>query len=185
MTGKEHTPYQEAVELSSLKSPALEGDEFAFDPDIADLNDPDVESLDEPPLIGVRPQPSDMFGDEAENFGRATSPKLYAQASQFPTAVQFRVWRWENGVPVALGAIDAEATEEDFVRQFFDAMPRRGEGKFQFRLRPIDIRGKELGKEVTINISEHHSTLKRIRELKIIEREERMNLMSIVLKSLM
>jgi hypothetical protein len=175
MPGKEHTPYQEAVELSSLKSPALEGGEFAFDPDVADLNDPDVESLLEPPLIGVRPQPSDMFGDEAENFGRATSPKLYAQASQFPTAVQFRVWRWENGVPVALGAIDAEATEEDFVRQFFDAMPRRGEGKFQYRLRPIDIRGKELGKEFTINISEHHSTLKRIRERKEIEREERMN----------
>ncbi len=175
MPGKEQTPYQEAVELSSLKSPALGGDEFAFDPDVADLNDPDVESLLEPPLIGVRPQPSDMFGDEAENFGRATSPKLYAQASQFPTAVQFRVWRWENGVPVALGAIDAEATEEDFVRQFFDAMPRRGENKFQYRLRPIDIRGKELGKEFTINISEHHSTLKRIRDRKEIEREESMN----------
>ena len=141
MTGTGHPPYQEAVELSSLKSPAL-GDEFAFDPDVEDLNDPDVESLSEPPLIGVRPQPSDMFGDEAENFGRATSPKLYAQASQFPTAVQFRVWRWENGVPVALGAIDAEATEEDFVRQFCDAVPRRADGQFTFPLRPIDILSK-------------------------------------------
>ncbi|MBT6143734.1 hypothetical protein HOH51_04470, partial [bacterium] len=110
-SGHEET-YREAQELSSLKAPALQGDEFAFDPDVDELNNPDVEQLSEPPLIGMRPRPSDIFGDEAENFGRATSPKLYAQASQFPTAVQYRVWRWENGVPVALGAIDAEATEE-------------------------------------------------------------------------
>ena len=174
-SGHEET-YREAQELSSLKAPALQGSEFAFDPDIDELNDPDVEQLSEPPLIGMRPRPSDIFGDEAENFGRATSPKLYAQASQFPTAVQYRVWRWENGVPVALGAIDAEATEEDFVRQFFDAMPKRGEGKFQYRLRPIDIRGKELGKEFTINISEHHSTVRSIMERRKHEREEEMGM---------
>lgn len=174
-SGHEET-YREAQELSSLKAPALQGDEFAFDPDIDELNDPDVEQLSEPPLIGMRPRPSDIFGDEAENFGRATSPKLYAQASQFPTAVQYRVWRWENGVPVALGAIDAEATEEDFVRQFFDAMPKRGEGKFQYRLRPIDIRGKELGKEFTINISEHHSTVRSIMQRRKHEREEEMGM---------
>jgi hypothetical protein len=170
-SGHEET-YREAQELSSLKAPALHSDEFAFDPDIEELNNPDLEQLAEPPLIGTRPRPSDMFGEEAENFGRATSPKLYAQASQFPTAVQFRVWRWENGVPVALGAIDSEATEEDFVRQFFDAMPKRGEGKFQYRLRPIDIRGKELGKEFTINISEYHSTVRSIMERRKYEREE-------------
>jgi len=174
-SGHEET-YREAQELSSLKAPALQGDEFAFDPDVDELNNPDVEQLSEPPLIGMRPRPSDIFGDEAENFGRATSPKLYAQASQFPTAVQYRVWRWENGVPVALGAIDAEATEEDFVRQFFDAMPKRGEGKFQYRLRPIDIRGKELGKEFTINISEHHSTVRSIMERRKHEREEEMGM---------
>ncbi len=170
-SGQEET-YREAQELSSLKAPALRGDEFAFDPDIDELNNPDVEQLSEPPLIGSRPRPSDLFGEEAENFGRATSPKLYAQASQFPTAVQYRVWRWENGVPVALGAIDSEATEEDFVRQFFEAMPKRGEGKFQYRLRPIDIRGKELGKEFTINISEHHATVRSIMERRKYEREE-------------
>ena len=71
----EQTTYDEAVELSSIKSPAL-GVEMEYDPDIDDLNDPDVESLDEPPLLGVRPKPSDLFGEEAENFGRATSPKL-------------------------------------------------------------------------------------------------------------
>jgi len=160
--------YDEAVELSSIKSPAL-GMDIDYDPDVDELNNPDVEALGEPPLLGVRPKPSDMFGEEAETFGRATSPKLYAQAAQFPTAVQFRVWRWENGVPVALGAIGAESTEEDFVRQFYNAMPVKGEGRFQFRMRPIDIRGKELGKEFTINISEHHSTVAKIRARKEAE----------------
>jgi hypothetical protein len=104
-----------------------------------------------------------------------TSPKLYAQAAQFPTAVQFRVWRWENGVPVALGAIDSEATEEDFVRQFQSAMPDEGDGRMQYRLRPVDIRGQELGKEFTINISEHHESLVRLRAKKKRLTEEREN----------
>jgi len=183
---------EEALRMSNIHAPALkldssrggddedddDGDggfqqqEDEDDPDLADLNNPDVEALTEPPVLGNRPRNSDMFGLEAETFGRATSPKLYAQAAQFPSAVQFRVWRWENGVPVALGAIDAEATEEDFVRSFKDAMPKAGEGRFQFRLRPIDIRGQELGKEFTINISEHHATLRQMRERKMREEEE-------------
>ena len=142
------------------------------DPDLAALNNPDVLNLAEPPLLGARPAPSEMFGLEADTFGRASSPKLYAAAAQFPTATQFRVWRWENGIPVGLGAIDCEATEDDFVRQFIDAMPKPGEGRFQFRLRPIDIRGTELGKEFTINISEHHMALKQFRERKRLEKEE-------------
>lgn len=186
------TSLEEALRLSSINAPALQGvrgddddeeeeDEGSYgggdegeedDPDLADLNNPDVESFTEPPVLGHRPKNSDMFGQEAETFGRVTSPKLYAQAAQFPSAVQFRVWRWENGVPVALGAIDAEATEEDFVRSFKDAMPKAGEGRFQFRLRPIDIRGQELGKEFTINISEHHATLRQMRERKMREEEE-------------
>lgn len=178
---KETTTLEEAVRLSSIQAPALslnpisapDTDEYdEEDPDLSDLNNPDVESLTETPVLGVRPRSSDMFGQEADTFGRATSPKLYAQAAQFPTATQFRVWRWENGVPVALGAIDAEATEEDFVKAFYDAMPKAGEGRFQFRLRPIDIRGQELGKEFTVNISEHHVTLRQLRERKMREKEE-------------
>jgi hypothetical protein len=170
---------------SALPSPIMDDDDDDFgededllddDPDVRDLNNPDVESLAEPPLLGVRPKNADLgFGQQAEGFGRATSPKLYASAAQFPTAVQFRVWRWENGIPVGLGAIDAEATEEDFVRAFFDAMPRSGQGNFQFRMRPIDIRGQELGKEFTINISEHHATLRQMREAKKREEDDRMN----------
>jgi len=142
------------------------------DPDIADLNNPDVQTLVEPPLLGRNRQSVDLFGDSAETMGRMTSPKLYAQASQFPSAVQYRVWRWENGVPVALGAIDAEANEEDFIRQFYSAMPNKGDNRFQYRLRPIDIRGQELGKEFTINVSEHHDHLSRLRERKRREAEE-------------
>ena len=182
MSGREETPYEEAAELSAQQGSALAGmmgddEDYGFDdPDIDDLNNPDVESLAEPPLLGARPKPVDLgFGDEAQAFGRATSPKLYASAAQFPTACQFRVWKWENGVPVGLGAIDAEATEEDFVRAFMPAMPKAGQGNFQFRMRPIDIRGQELGKEFTINISEHHATLRQIRDIQKREEEERMN----------
>lgn len=180
---KDTSSLEEALRLSSIQAPALtldrqvqtySDDDEDEDQDLADLNNPDVEALADPPVLGARPRASDMFGQEAETFGRATSPKLYAQAAQFPTAVQFRVWRWENGIPVALGAIDAEATEEDLVRSFVDAMPKKGEGRFQFRLRPIDIRGQELGKEFTINISEHHVTLKQLRDMKDREKERDM-----------
>lgn len=139
-----------------------EQDDFA-DAEVENLNNPDVTALPDAPLLGARSPSSDMWGQGAETAGRATSPRLYAQASNFPTATQFRVWRWENGVPVALGAIDVEATEDDFVRQFFAAMPQDGDGRFQFRCRPVDIRGQELGKEFTINISEHHSALVHLR----------------------
>ena len=154
--------------LMDLDRPYDEDD----DPDLADLNNPDVETLVEPPLLGRQSKSSDLFGEAAETLGRMTSPKLYAQAAQFPTAVQYRVWRWENGVPVALGAIDAEANEEDFIRQFYSAMPNKGDNRFQYRLRPIDIRGQELGKEFTINVSEHHDHLSRLRERKRREAEE-------------
>jgi hypothetical protein len=147
------------------------GDE---DPDISDLNNPEVDTFGEAPLLGARTQPTDIFGDRAETVGRATSPKLYASAAQFPTAVQYRVWRWENGIPVAIGAIDAEALEDDFIRQFYAAMPKRGDGRFQFRFRPVDIRGRELGKEFTKNISEHHNTLLQLHKQKEREREEQM-----------
>jgi hypothetical protein len=174
----------EAMQLSSIRSPALGGaaaaammdrdddEEEEMDEDLEDLRNGEVDELPDAPIIGSRSRNSDIFGDEAENFGRASSPKLYAQAGRFPNAVQFRVWRWENGVPVAIGAIDAEANEEDFVRSFFDAMPKPGDGRFQFRFRPIDIRGQELGKEFTLNISEHHATLRQMRAREKAERDD-------------
>lgn len=143
----------------------------SVDPDLADLNNPDVETFGEAPLIGVRSPRSPLFGQNAETIGRPSSPKLYSSAANFPTAVQFRVWRWENGIPVAMGAISCDASEDDFVRQFYDAMPKEGDGRFQFRFRPVDVNGRELGKEFTKNISEFHKTLQRINRQR--EREDK------------
>ena len=137
------------------------------------INDPSIAHLEEPPIIGGRGRDSDLFGARAESpIGRALSPRLYSQAAQFPTCTQLRVWKYENGQPIGLGAIDAMATEEDFCRSFYDAMPRRGEGRCQYRLRPIDINGAELGQEVTLWISEHHAAMQHIRRMKAIEAEE-------------
>jgi hypothetical protein len=137
------------------------------------INDPSIAHLEEPPIIGGRGRDSDLFGARAESpIGRALSPRLYSQAAQFPTCTQLRVWKYENGQPIGLGAIDAMATEEDFCRSFYDAMPRRGEGRCQYRLRPIDINGAELGQEVTLWISEHHAAMQHIRRMKALEAEE-------------
>ncbi len=129
------------------------------------LNDPDIEHLGDAPIIGGGGgRHGDLYGNDAEYaVGRAMSPRLYAQASQFPTCSQLRVWKWENGIPVGLGAIDATATEEDLVRRFGSAMPRKGEGRAQFKMRPIDIRGQELGQEITLVISEHHAAIQALR----------------------
>lgn len=149
----------------------LDNDE---DADIHALNDPNIEHLGEPPLLGGRRQTrTDEFGSESSSLGRATSPKLWASASRFPSVVQHRVWRIENGIPVGLGVIDAQAHEEDFVRQFSDAMPRPGEGSYTYKLRPININGEEVNEEFTLKISEHHSAVRRIRELKRREEEDR------------
>jgi len=138
-----------------------------------ELNDPGTTPLGPPPSLGRNVQHAgDLFGRGAVAHGRASTPKLWSQAAQFPSCVQLRVWRWENGIPAGLGVIDAEATEEDFVHQFYEAMPGKGQGKFQFKIRPIDIRGQEMGTESTINISEHHGTLQSIRRARQSEIEE-------------
>jgi len=146
-----------------------------FDPDEeedieAEIRDSRVTQLDDDPMLGggVRGRPgSDLFGNRAASpSGRSISPKLYAQAAKFPSCSQLRVWKWENGIPVGLGAIDAMSSEEDLVREFFAAMPKKGEGRCQFKLRPIDINGAEMGQEVTVLISEHHAAIQRIRRMK-------------------
>lgn len=134
------------------------------------LNDPSISHLDEPPMLGGRGRDTNLFGNRASTpIGRAISPRLYAQASQFPTCTQLRIWKWENGVPVGLGAIDAMATEEDLVREFMDAMPKRGEGRCQFKMRPIDLNGNEMGQEVSMIISEHHAAIQKIRRMREYE----------------
>jgi hypothetical protein len=131
----------------------------------ASLNRSDVEHLPAAPGVGGYGIRGDIFGASASQpVGRASSPKLYGSAALHVQCTQLRVWKVENGVPTALGVIDASASEEDFVQHFVSAMPKAGEGKCIFKLRPIDINGNELGQEVTSIISEHHAALRRIRE---------------------
>lgn len=130
------------------------------------FNDPNLTHLDPPSSLGGRTRESELFGQRAIGpMGRSTSPRLYAQASQFPTCTQLRVWKWENGIPVGLGVIDSQANEEDLIQQFHSAMPRVGEGRCQFKLRPIDITGQEMGQEINLMISEHHSALQQRRRM--------------------
>lgn len=160
-----------------------ESDDLDFDEDLDDLyeeddaaglNDPSVKDLPEPPLVGMSPGQADIFGARAQGVGMASSPKLMTQAARFPTATQLRIWKIEDGNPVGLGVIDADASEEELVRKFFSAMPRPGQGKAKFQLRPVDIHGNELGKQSTIIISEHHATIQQMRD-ELKEQESGMN----------
>ena len=153
-----------------------------FDPDEeedieAQFDDPRITRLDDSPSLGGNRfgRSTNMFGNSARSVGgRATSPRLLASAANMPSTTQLRIWKWENGVPVGLGAIDAQASEEDLVREFFDAMPKKGEGRCQFKLRPIDINGNELGTEINCIISEHHAAIQKIKRIKDAEKEEEM-----------
>lgn len=168
----EEEEFEDEVEEGEEEEEEIEYDEEGLYDD-EDVNDPHVQDLAEPPLLGTTGQDVDMFGTRARSVGVATSPKLMTQASRFPNAVQLRVWKIENGIPTGLGVIDAEATEEDLVTAFYNAMPRPGEGKAKFQLRPLDIHGNELGKQITVIISEHHATLSAIRERARMEAAER------------
>lgn len=138
-------------------------DEFADQPN-APVDD--IEDLEPPPSLGGRTAPADVLnmGDTpAMPMGRASSPKLWASASNWPTCTHYRVWKMENGVPAALGVIERDASEEDFIRTFLSAMPKPGEGRAQFRCRPLDGSGNELGAEFPFNVSDGHAYLARLR----------------------
>jgi len=145
-----------------------EGEGVGFD-DADGLNAPDMEELPEAPVIGRSTEPSEMFGRPASVYGRPTSPRLVTEAARFPAATQLRVWKIDNGTPVGVGTIDVNASEEDFIEHFYDSMPKRGEKKAAFNLRPIDIRGNELGQEVTRVVSENHAYLLNLRARKEAE----------------
>lgn len=134
----------------------------------AALNDPDVRALPPAPTISAPRQSTardmpDIFASTPQSFGRESSPRLYAQAAQHPACVQLRVWKVENGLPVGIGTIDAEATEEDFITRFYAAMPGEDDTRASFRLRPIDQAGNHLGQEFTHNIHPQHTELVRLR----------------------
>ena len=145
--------------------PGLDFNPQAFEEEADEMNNSAVEHLPEPPRLGGGGGTSDIHGAYAQTVaGRTTSPKLYAQASYHPDCTQFRVWKIENGIPVGLGVIGADSTEEDLCVQYRTAMPRPGDGRGMFKIRPLTVDGRELGQEVTVIISEHHEALRRLRE---------------------
>ena len=118
------------------------------------------EILPETPFLEQQKLKSNIHGTEAESFmGRISSPMLFAQQSLFPQVSQLRCWKMVNGVPTGIGVIGSDSNEEDFVGKFRPAMPNKGEGAAKFKLRPLDMDGRELGQEITLVISEHHSAL--------------------------
>lgn len=119
-----------------------------------------TELLPETPFLKQQRLKTDIMGQNAESFGgRMSSPKLFAQQALFPQVAQLRCWKIENGIPTGIGVIDANASEEDFVQRFRSAMPKTGQGTYRFKMRPLDMDGRELGQEITLAISEHHSAL--------------------------
>jgi hypothetical protein len=133
------------------------------------LNDPRRESLRsyEPSPIGSGPAGGSggMYGDDlGQVIGRPASPRIWSNAQLHSVVTQLRVWKKINGVPVLVGVIDKDASEEEFIRTFFEVMPAPGEGQAVFAVRPIDREGREIREEVTLPpISEHHTALKQIR----------------------
>ena len=122
-----------------------------------------MEFLPDPPTLGGKGYDTDIYGSRAKHIGgTASSPRLFKQASSFPEVTQMRVWKMENGTPSALGVISAEASEEDLIRQFHNAMPSVGEGSGRFAFRPLSIDGDELGNQWSIIINENHAELQRM-----------------------
>ena len=125
-----------------------------------------VDHLPPPPEIGGSSGYSEIHGTGATVVGgRSSSPRLFVQAAGHPTVNQLRVWKIENGSPEGLGTIDSNASEEDLIRRFRQAMPRPGEGRAVFKVRPLDAEGREMGMEAPVVIGEHHAALQRFRRM--------------------
>ncbi len=149
----------------------------------ADQEDPEEDSGDylTTPLTELPASPeldgeggyTEIEGEQALHVaGRSSSPRLFVAGAGHPTVTQLKVYRIESGVPVSLGTIDAEASEADLIQRFFSSMPRPGEGRMQFRFRPIDADNREMGHESSTWISEDHADLQRIRRVRELARAQ-------------
>ena len=154
----------------------LFGQQDDEDEEIRGLNDPRTTHLPPAPMLGGGPtRRRDERGAEMVSYGRAIAPPMWSEASRHPTVTQFRVFRIDNGVPVSIGYIDANATEDDFIRTFKSSFDSPALNRHTFRLQPIDINGQDVGKEITKVISDDHITLNQIRNAKKnVDREESM-----------
>ena len=147
--------------LQNGEQPTHNDFDLGFEEESEDVEYPTgTEVLPETPFIKQTKLKTQIHGHDAESFGgRMSSPKLFAQQALFPQVAQLRCWKIENGIPTGIGVIDANASEEDFVQKFRGAMPKAGQGTYRFKMRPLDMDGRELGQEITLAISEHHSAL--------------------------
>jgi len=128
------------------------------------LNDPAVEHLPPPPEVGPYVNHErDVFDGPGEwgGHGRSVSPRLLSHAAAFPGCEQLRVWRVDEGRPLGLGTIGRDASEEELVAKFGQAMlDRSGNPKGgRFLIRPVDGEGRYLGQEFRINIDQYHESL--------------------------
>ena len=130
----------------------------------------DLDPHDPGPISNYGAVPQPPLEDDPYNApvtGRPTSPPMWRDAHLHPNMPQVRVWRVINGQRVSIGAISAMAVEDEFIAHFFDNMPKRGEGRGEFVIRPLDTFGREVMAEVPLPaIDENHVTLRRIRASK-------------------
>jgi hypothetical protein len=139
-----------------------EEDEDGFDlnDDLSDLNDPDIENLPDPPEIGG---PAIGGRNGTHMPGRPVVPRMFAVFASNPSVATLAVYRYDEGRPVSLGTIPAEATEGDFIRRFFDSMPKRNDGTVRYEVRACDLHGKPLGPIQTLHFDYAHPMITRIR----------------------
>lgn len=95
--------------------------------------------------------------------GLPSSPPLWAESHMWPSVLAMRVYEEDISGPVSLGVISVRANEEQFVSQFFDAMPARGSTPKRFSLVPLDRRNNPVGKEIPLIIHPAHAALKQER----------------------
>jgi len=92
--------------------------------------------------------------------GLPSSPPLWAESHMWPSVLAMRVYEEDLSGPVSLGVISVRANEEQFVAQFFDAMPAPKSTPKRFSLVPLDRRNNPVGKEIPIIIHPAHAALR-------------------------
>lgn len=111
---------------------------------------------------------TNIGGSSARNVpGRAVEAPMLDAATNLPAAVQWRVWKNDNGRQFALGEIDIQCTETDFIRKFINSMPKDEDENCIYYLRPMDQNGRELGQNISYPISGQHEALVRFRRQKM------------------
>ena len=119
------------------------------------------------PMPGYQQQQQQQQYRPPPQPGRPTESRIWKSAHLHPEIPQLRVWKDLHGKPVLLGDIGAQASVEEFIQTFYEEMPKRGEGKAAFMVRPLDNGGNEVQEEIVLPaISENHVTLKRIRAMR-------------------